>query len=63
VLIACNGTRPSESLLLGFDLATGRRLGELKTTGEIHGAPILVGNHVVVELRHPKALLALSSNP
>jgi outer membrane protein assembly factor BamB len=63
VLVACNGTRPSESLLLGFDLTTGRRLGEMKTSGEIHGSPILVGSQVVVELRHPKALLAISSKP
>ena len=63
VLVACNGTRPSESLLLGFDLSTGRRLGELKTSGEIHGAPVFVGSQIVVELRHPKALLGLASNP
>jgi outer membrane protein assembly factor BamB len=63
VLIACNGTRPSESLLLGFELTTGRRLGELKTGGEIQGSPILVGDKVIVQLRHPKALRALSSHP
>ena len=63
VLVACNGTRPSESLLLGFDLTTGRRLGEMKTSGEILGSPVLVGSQVVLELRHPKSLLALSSQP
>lgn len=63
VLIACHGTRPSESLLLGFDVLTGRRLGEMKTRGEIATGPLAVGDHIVLGLRDPRALVGLRPNP
>ena len=51
VLIACHGLRPSESLLVGFDGLTGRRLGDLKTPAEIKWPPAAAGRGVYAALR------------
>jgi outer membrane protein assembly factor BamB len=51
VLIACHGQRPSESLLLGFDGLTGRRLGDLRTPAELKSAPVSSGGTVFAALR------------
>jgi outer membrane protein assembly factor BamB len=51
VLVACYGTRPRESFVVGFDARTGRRLGDLKTPSELAAPPILVGSGLVVALR------------
>ena len=50
-LVACYGTRPKESFVVGFDARTGRRLGDLKTPSELAAPPILVGSGLVVALR------------
>jgi outer membrane protein assembly factor BamB len=52
VLIACHGLRPSESLLVGFDGLTGRRLGDLKTPAEIKWPPAAAGLGVYAALRN-----------
>lgn len=51
VLVACHGLRPSESLLVGFDARTGRRLGDLKTPAELKAAPVAAGRTLVAALR------------
>jgi outer membrane protein assembly factor BamB len=51
VLVACYGTRPKESFVVGFDARTGRRLGDLKTPSELAAPPILVGPALVAALR------------
>jgi hypothetical protein len=51
VLIACHGLRPSESLLVGFDGLTGRRLGDLRTPAELKGPPAAGGRAVFAALR------------
>jgi outer membrane protein assembly factor BamB len=51
VLIACHGQRPSESLLIGFDGLTGRRVGDLRTPAELKGAPVTAGGTVFAALR------------
>ncbi len=51
VLVACYGTRPKESFVVGFDARTGRRLGDLKTPSELAAPPILVGPGLVAALR------------
>lgn len=51
VLIACHGLRPSESLLIGFDGLTGRRLGDLRTPAELKSAPVAGGRGVFAALR------------
>jgi outer membrane protein assembly factor BamB len=51
VLIACHGLRPSESLLVGFDGLTGRRLGDLKTPAELKWPPAAAGRGVYAALR------------
>lgn len=51
VLIACHGLRPSESLLIGFDGLTGRRLGDLRTPAELKGPPATAGRGVFAPLR------------
>jgi outer membrane protein assembly factor BamB len=50
-LVACHGLRPSESLLVGFDARTGRRLGDLKTPAELKAAPVSSGRTLVAALR------------
>jgi outer membrane protein assembly factor BamB len=59
VLVACHGSLPGETFLLGFDGATGRRQGDLKSPGEIASPPILVGDRVYLALRE-KAVAALA---
>lgn len=51
VLIACHGLRPSESLLVGFDGITGRRLGDLRTPAELKGPPAAGDRAVYAALR------------
>jgi outer membrane protein assembly factor BamB len=51
VLIACHGLRPSESLLVGFDGLTGRRLGDLRTPAELKGPPAAGDRAVFAALR------------
>jgi outer membrane protein assembly factor BamB len=51
VLVACYGKRPKESFVVGFDVRTGRRLGDLKTPAELAAPPILVGPALVAALR------------
>jgi outer membrane protein assembly factor BamB len=51
VLVACYGTRPKESFVVGFEARTGRRLGDLKTPSELAAEPILLGAGMVVGLR------------
>ena len=51
VLVACYGTRPKESFVVGFDARTGRRLGDMKTPSELAAPPILVGDAVVAGMR------------
>jgi outer membrane protein assembly factor BamB len=51
VLVACYGTRPKESFVVGFDGPTGRRLGDMKTPSELAAPPILVGQALVAGLR------------
>ena len=72
VLIACHGLRPSESLLVGFDGLTGRRLGDLKTPAELKWPPAAAGRGVYAALRDdslagwrlpPEAEPAASSPP
>lgn len=53
VIVTCYGSRPDENLLLGFDGRNGRRLGEMRTPGEIESAPLLVGDRLVLALREP----------
>jgi outer membrane protein assembly factor BamB len=47
VIVACH-----ENEILGFDLATGRRLGSLKTAEAMRTPPILVGDRLFVGLRN-----------
>jgi hypothetical protein len=51
VLVACHGLRPSESLLVGFDGLTGRRLGDLRTPAELKWPPTQAGRGVYAALR------------
>jgi len=59
VLVACHGSRPGETFVLGFDGTTGRRQGDLKSPGEIASPPILVGDRLYLALRE-KAVAALA---
>lgn len=56
VIVACYGSRPEENLLVGFDGRNGKRLGELRTPGEIEGAPLLQGDRVLIALREPRVI-------
>jgi outer membrane protein assembly factor BamB len=58
ILVACFGSRPGETFLIGFDARTGRRLGDLKAPGEVRTPPIIVGDLVVMALRE-RAVSAL----
>ncbi len=58
VLVACFGARPNETFLIGFDVATGRRQGDLKAEGEVRASPVTVGELVVMGLRE-RAVAAL----
>ena len=51
VLVACFGTRPGETFLIGFAARTGARQGDLKTPGEVRTPPVIVGDLVVMALR------------
>jgi outer membrane protein assembly factor BamB len=61
VLVACYGSRPEENYIVGFDAATGERLGDLLTPGELAEAPLVgparlflpLRDHRVVALRLP----------
>jgi outer membrane protein assembly factor BamB len=64
VLVACHGSLPGETFLLGFDGTTGRRQGDLKSPGEIAAAPLLLGDRVYLALREKAvAALALGTAP
>jgi outer membrane protein assembly factor BamB len=58
VLVACYGARPNETFLIGFDVATGRRQGDLKAPGEVRAPPVVVRDLVVMGLRE-RAVAAL----
>jgi outer membrane protein assembly factor BamB len=58
VLVACFGSRPGETFLIGFDARTGQRQGILKAPGEVRTPPIIVGDLVVMALRE-RAVTAL----
>jgi outer membrane protein assembly factor BamB len=51
ILVACFGSRPGETFLIGFDPKTGQRQGDLKAPGEVRTPPIIVGDLVVMALR------------
>jgi len=59
VLVACFGSRPGETFLIGFDAKTGRRQGDLKAPGELRTPPVIVGDVIVMALRE-RAVAALS---
>jgi outer membrane protein assembly factor BamB len=66
VIVTCYGSRPDENLLVGFDGRSGRRLGEMRTPGEIESAPLLVGDRLLLALREPRLIalqLAAPSEP
>jgi outer membrane protein assembly factor BamB len=50
-LVACQGARPGETLVVGFDGQTGRRLGDLKAPGEVQSAPLVLDDHLVMPFR------------
>jgi len=58
VLVACFGSRPGETFLIGFDPRTGQRQGDLKAPGEVRTPPVIVGNLIVLALRD-RAVAAL----
>jgi outer membrane protein assembly factor BamB len=59
VIVACN-----ENEILGYDLATGRRLGSLKTAEAMRTPPILVAGRLFVGLRNRSIqALALPTSP
>lgn len=58
VLVACFGSRPGETFLIGFNAKTGRRQGDLKAPGEVRTPPLIVGDLVVMALRD-RAVAAL----
>jgi outer membrane protein assembly factor BamB len=59
VLVASHGSRPRENFLVGFDLETGQRLGDLLTPSELQLPPIAAGNRVVLAMRD-RTVAALS---
>jgi outer membrane protein assembly factor BamB len=58
VLVACFGSRPGETFLIGFDPRTGQRQGDLKAPGEVRTPPVIVGDTIVMALRD-RAVAAL----
>ena len=58
VLVATFGARPGETFLIGFDLVTGRRQGDLKAPGEVRTPPVIAGDLVILGLRE-RAVAAL----
>jgi outer membrane protein assembly factor BamB len=58
VLVACFGSRPGETFLIGFDPRTGQRQGDLKAPGEVRTPPLIVGDVIVMALRD-RAVAAL----
>ena len=58
VLVACFGSRPGETFLIGFDPRTGQRQGDLKAPGEVRTPPVIVGDVIVMALRD-RAVAAL----
>jgi outer membrane protein assembly factor BamB len=58
VLVACFGSRPGETFLIGFDPRTGQRQGDLKAPGEVRTPPVIVGDLIVMALRD-RAVAAL----
>jgi outer membrane protein assembly factor BamB len=55
VIVACR-----ETDIGGFELATGLRLGAMKTSGEMRVAPLVVGDRLIVGLRAPWTVNALA---
>jgi outer membrane protein assembly factor BamB len=58
VLVACFGSRPGETFLIGFDPRTGQRQGDLQAPGEVRTPPVIVGDLVIMALRD-RAVAAL----
>lgn len=56
-IVACR-----ETDLVGFDVASGQRLGAFATPGEMRVPPLLVGERLVVGLRGPWRLQGLGLN-
>ena len=52
VLVASHGSRPSENFLVGFDLQTGSRLGDLRTPEELQSPPIVAGGRVLLSMKN-----------
>jgi outer membrane protein assembly factor BamB len=52
VLVASHGGRPAENFLVGFDLQTGSRLGDLQTPGELQSPPIVAGGRVLLSMKN-----------
>jgi outer membrane protein assembly factor BamB len=64
VLVACYGARPDENVLIGFDAATGERLGDLRTPGELATVPLALPGRLVLPLRdHRVVALSLPVPP
>ncbi len=57
VLLACR-----ETDVVGFDLASGQRIGAFATPGEMRVEPLLLGERLVVGLRGPWRLQGLALN-
>jgi outer membrane protein assembly factor BamB len=58
VLVACYGSRPEENYIVGFDAATGERLGDLLTPGELAAPPLAARSRLLLPLRD-RRLVAL----
>ncbi len=57
VIVACR-----ETDVVGFDAASGQRIGAFATPGEMRVPPLLLGERLVVGLRGPWRLQGLSLN-
>jgi outer membrane protein assembly factor BamB len=51
ILVACHGSRPGETFLIGFDARTGNRQGDFKVTGEASTPPLLVEDRLYIGMR------------
>ncbi len=51
VVVACHGSRPGETFLIGFDARTGNRQGDFKVPGEASTAPLLVEDRLYIGMR------------
>lgn len=63
VLVACYGGRPDENFLVGFDAPTGERVGDLRTPGELAGAPIAAAGRLFMALRDRKVVALVLPTP